>query len=160
VVQPFASPDATEPLRLGVSRHRRNHHSPASNVLLVGDGELLAGTREAATAGLDEVVWLNLDDAVSCIGAGALFAEIDGRVITPPRSDGVPDTAWRNACIEEMDVMELRLEVAQLRAAESVACLWPWGSVQTVEMIDGASFADASLAPRIADAVVAAGSRT
>lgn len=159
VAGPFSSPDASKPLRLGVSRHRRNHHSPTINTLLLGDGELLAGSREATAADVDEVVWLNLDDNVSCAGSAALFAELDGRVVTSPLADGVPESAWRAACIDEIGAVELHLHVGELLAARSVACVWPWGSVQAVGAIDDTSYADTSLATRLTDSIATAGAR-
>lgn len=153
VTEPFTAPDASTPLRLIVSRHRRNHRSPTANALLLGDAELRAGTREATAAACDEVVWLQLDDAVSCIGPGVLFAEIAGRVVTPPLADGVPDSAWRGACIDRATVAEARISLDALRSATSVACLWPWGSVQAVAQIDDVTYADHSLAPTLAAAI-------
>ncbi len=155
VAEPFAAPDVSTPLRLLVSRHRRNHHSPTANALLLGDADFRAGTREATAAGCDEVVWLQLDDAVSCIGPGALFAEIAGRLVTPPLGDGVPDSAWRGACVDGATVAEDHVSLAALRSATSVACVWPWGTVQTVAEIDGAPSADHSLAPLLTAALAA-----
>jgi branched-subunit amino acid aminotransferase/4-amino-4-deoxychorismate lyase len=160
VVRPFRVPDSSAPLRLCISHHRRNHHSPTINALFIGDTELRAGAREAIAAGCDEVVWLNLDDAVSCIGAGALFADVGGRVVTPPRPEGVPDSAWRTGCIEEGAAVEQTVEVDDLRGAVAVACLWPWGSVQTVGAIDDVTYADGSLVARIGAALAAAAGRS
>jgi branched-subunit amino acid aminotransferase/4-amino-4-deoxychorismate lyase len=159
VTRPFVAPDASVPLRLCVSRHRRNHRSPTINALLLGDGELLAGTREATSIGYDEVVWLNLDDAVSCIGAGALVADLGGRIVTPRLTDGVPESAWRAVVVDVGDVVDARVELDDLRSASAVACVWPWGSVQAVEMIDDTAYADGSLAPRIAATIAAVAGR-
>ena len=159
VAAPFSAPDASDPLHLGVSIHRRNHHNPTINTLFLGDGELLAGTREAIAIGLDDVVWLNLDDNVSCIASGALFAKIDTEVVTPPLADGVPESAWRAACIDETGAVELHLDIKELLAAQSVACVWPWGSAQAVGTIDQTSYANASLATRLAASITTAGGR-
>ncbi len=156
VTAPFDLPDASVPLRLDVSRHRRNHHSPTINALVLGDGELLAGSREAAAAGFDEVVWLNLDDHVSCIGAGALFAEIDRQVVTPPLTDGVLESAWRAECIDATGAREQQLDVDDLLAADSVACVWPWGAAQSVAAIGDHHYADGTFAIRLAAAITAA----
>jgi branched-chain amino acid aminotransferase len=160
VVRPFTAPDSSSPLRLCISQHRRNHHSPTINALLLGDAELRAGAREAIAADRDEVVWLNLDDAVSCIGAGALFADIGGRVVTPPLADGVPDSAWRAACIEPGAAVEQHVDVGDLQGAAAVACVWPWGSVQPVGAIDDTTYTDGSLAGRISAALAAATARS
>jgi branched-subunit amino acid aminotransferase/4-amino-4-deoxychorismate lyase len=160
VVRPFTAPDASPPMHLCISQHRRNHRSPTINTLLVGDAELQAGTREAIAANCDEVVWLNLEDAVSCIGAGALFADLGDRVVTPPRAAGVPDSAWRTACVEEGVAVERTIGVDDLRGAVAVACLWPWGSVQTVAAIGGTTYVDGSLAERIGAALARARARS
>ncbi|MGZ8763868.1 MAG: aminotransferase class IV [Acidimicrobiia bacterium] len=160
VVRPFSAPDSSSPLRLCISQHRRNHHNPTINVLLLGDAELRAGSREAIAAARDEVVWLNLDDAVSCIGAGALFADVGSRVVTPPLADGVPDSAWRSACLEEGVAVEQVVDVDDLPGAVGVACLWPWGSVQTVGAIDDTTFTDVTLVGRISAALAAPTARS
>ena len=158
VTAPFTAPDASAPLRLGHSRHRRNQRNPTINALVLGDGELAAGTREATTAGLDEVVWLNLDDHVSCIGTGALFAELDGSVVTPPLTDGVPDSAWRAECFHGTDAQEQHLGVDDLLAADSVACVWPWGTAQAVAAIDRHEYNAGALATRLTTVIATAGS--
>lgn len=156
VVEPCAAPVTSTPLHLTVSRHRRSHRSPTSTALLLGDAELRAGTREAAATGRDDVVWLNLDEVVACVGAGVLVAEIGGEVVTPRRADGVPDSAWRTAVLEQGAAVEARIPVDDLRAARSVAGLWPWGSVQPVAAIDDIDCTGPPLAPRVEAAIVAA----
>ena len=158
VAEPFAAPDRAEPLRLGPSPSRRNHRSPTSSTLLLGDAELHAGTRSARAAGHDDVVWLNLDDVVSCIAAGTVVAEIEGSVVTPPLADGVPSTAWRTAVLDARAAVERRIDLDDLLAARAVACVWPWGSVQAVAAVDDTTYADGSLAVRL-DAVLAAATR-
>jgi branched-subunit amino acid aminotransferase/4-amino-4-deoxychorismate lyase len=156
VVEPWAAPVAAMPLRASVSHHRRNHHSPISSVLLLGDAEFSAGKREAAAAGRDNVVWLNLDEAVACVGTGVLFADIGGQVVTPLRGDGVPDSGWRTAAIAQGVAAEESIPLDDLRTAASVAVLWPWGSVQPVAAIDDVGYDDPTLATRVETAIVAA----
>ena len=126
--------------------------------MLLGDAELHAGTRSARAAGHDDVVWLNLDDVVSCIAAGTVVAEIEGSVVTPPLADGVPSTAWRTAVLDARAAVERRIDLDDLLAARAVACVWPWGSVQAVAAVDDTTYADGSLAVRL-DAVLAAATR-
>ena len=71
----------------------------------------------AAALGLDEAVLLNRDGAVADGSRNSVFAEIGGRLVTPPLDEGALPGVLRAALIAEGRAVEGRLTLDDLRAA-------------------------------------------
>jgi para-aminobenzoate synthetase / 4-amino-4-deoxychorismate lyase len=114
---PAAAPSA-HPVKLGIARDR----------LDPGDAFLRHKTTrrdihdrafaEAAAAGLDEVVLLNRDGQVADGARNSVFAELDGRLITPPLAAGALPGVLRAALVDEARAWEGELTLETLAGAE------------------------------------------
>ncbi|GEM_PF-1253216 len=126
-------------LRVGLSSYRRNHSSPACNLLLEQDGELLAGQSHRPQT--NATLWLNVDNNVALIDQHCVVAVLqDGSEVTPPLSDGALHTAWRQALLAGSAVSERSLSLAELLGAKSVSGLTPWGQTLSVASIEDRVF--------------------
>ena len=74
----------------------------------------------AVRAGLDEVLFLNERGELTEGSRTNIFAEIDGRLVTPPLSCGLLDGCLRRELLEEKRCTELVLMPADLRRARAV----------------------------------------
>ena len=77
------------PVSLHPSAIRRNETSPCSGLKTLGYLDAILAAREARARGFDEALFLNTQGRLACAGTGNLFAVLDGRLVTPPLSDGV-----------------------------------------------------------------------
>lgn len=77
------------PVSLSPSEIRRNETSPAARIKTLGYLDAILAAREARARGFDEALFLNTRGHLACAGTGNLFAILDGRLVTPPLSDGV-----------------------------------------------------------------------
>ncbi|WP_419952618.1 aminotransferase class IV [Methylobacterium sp.] len=77
------------PVSLHPSTIRRNETSPTARIKTLGYLDAILAAREARARGFDEALFLNTKGHLACAGTGNLFAILDGRLVTPPLSDGV-----------------------------------------------------------------------
>ena len=144
-----AARGAAGPIDAAVSPTPRNHLSPATGVLLLDDTELSAGARAAQRAGRDGCVWVDLDGRLSCLDQGALVLRFDGRLVTPSAGCGAVRTAWRDALVRGGSLEEGELVLADLRRADSAACLQPWATVRPVARVGDLVFGDRGAAEEL-----------
>jgi len=97
---------------------RRNEGSPLSRMKSLGalDNVLAAGV--AAKRGAEEAILSNNAGRIACGARANLFAVIDGRLVTPPISDGVLPGIARRVVLEIAAAKLLPSEEASLRAAD------------------------------------------
>jgi len=133
------SVDSPGGLRVSLSSHRRNQKSPAAQLLLAQDTELLAG--RVRTEHTDATLWLNLDAHVACIDQHSVFVRLsDARLLTPPLNDGAIHSACRSAQIESSGALEQSLTLGDLLDSQSITCLTPWGQTVPVASLSGREF--------------------
>lgn len=133
-------------LHLLTSPWRRNHHSPASSLLLASDAEYVIARREALGRGGDEALVLNLDGWVASAGRDAVIIRwSDGRVTTPPLSDGAPATPWRDLVLGDGEAVERSVMLDEIRSDPDaeVVLLAEDGTVVQVAAIDHEDLAGA-----------------
>jgi branched-chain amino acid aminotransferase len=109
---------------LATSDIRRNEKSPTSQLKSLGYLDNILAARDAKARNADDALLLNTVGAVACTTIANLFAIRDGRLITPPGSDGVLAGAMRGLVLE-------------LAAAAGIAS---GEATMTRDMLDSAEF--------------------
>lgn len=133
------SVDSPGGLRVSLSSHRRNQKSPAAQLLLAQDTELLAG--RVRTEHTDATLWLNLDGQVACIDQHSVFVRMsDATLLTPPLRDGAIHSACRSAQIESSGAVEQSLTLGDLLNSQSITCLTHWGQTVPVASLSAREF--------------------
>jgi para-aminobenzoate synthetase/4-amino-4-deoxychorismate lyase len=113
------SPPVSWSLRVGVSEFRVDAGDPylrhKTSRRALYDTEF----QRAAADGLDEVLFLNQRDELTEASRNTLFAEIDGRIVTPALSCGLLPGVFRRAALESGMAAEAVLTLRDLgRASE------------------------------------------
>lgn len=151
-----------EPTTLAVARCvRRNDRSPLSRLKTLAYGDNLLALREAIGAGAKDAVLLNTADRVACSSVGNLFRLKDGRLETPPASEGVLAGIVRAEVIAAagrlgMTAVERPLGIDDLAAADAVFLTNSVRLVQPVRALDGAPVGDGGhVARRLLDLLLA-----
>jgi branched-chain amino acid aminotransferase len=85
---------------LATSDIRRNEKSPTSQLKSLGYLDNILAARDAKGRGADDALLLNTVGAVACTTIANLFAIRDGRLVTPPGSDGVLAGVTRGLVLE------------------------------------------------------------
>jgi branched-chain amino acid aminotransferase len=121
---------------------RRNEGSPLSRIKSLGalDNVLAAGA--AVKAGADEAILANNIGSIACGARANLFAVIDGRLITPPTSDGVLPGIARRVLLEiagarRLPFAEASLRPADLLQAEEILLTNSLFEVRSIGRLDG-----------------------
>lgn len=83
-----SAPAPDGPVRLAISRIRRNDQSPAAGLKTLAYLDNVLARREAAAAGADEAVMLNTRGELACAAAANLFWVSEGRLFTPDLACG------------------------------------------------------------------------
>jgi branched-chain amino acid aminotransferase/4-amino-4-deoxychorismate lyase len=115
------APEAGTPVRLATSSVRRNPASPASRHKTLSYIDSVLALREAQAAGADEAVMLSTRGRPASAAAANLVFRIDGRLATPPLSEGVLAGTTRARLLAAIPEMETRrLTLADARRADGV----------------------------------------
>lgn len=115
------APEAGTPVRLATSSVRRNPASPASRHKTLSYIDSVLALREAQAAGADEAVMLSARGRPASAAAANLVFRIDGRLATPPLSEGVLAGTTRARLLAAIPEMETRrLTLADARRADGV----------------------------------------
>ncbi|WP_019904043.1 aminotransferase class IV [Methylobacterium sp. 77] len=130
------------PVSLYPSDIRRNETSPGSAIKTLGYLDAVLAAREARVRGFGEALFLNTRGNLACAGTGNLFAIREGRLVTPPLSDGVLPGIVRARILTLAGALglageERSLTLDEARAAEAVfmtnslRCLSPVTAIGT-----------------------------
>lgn len=115
------APEAGTPVRLATSSVRRNPASPASRHKTLSYIDSVLALREAQAAGADEAMMLSTRGRPASAAAANLVFRIDGRLATPPLSEGVLAGTTRARLLAAIPEMETRrLTLADARRADGV----------------------------------------
>ena len=115
------APEAGTPVRLATSSVRRNPASPASRHKTLSYIDSVLALREAQAAGADEAVMLSTRGRPASAAAANLVFRIDGRLATPPLSEGVLAGTTRARLLAAIPEIETRrLTLADARRADGV----------------------------------------
>lgn len=85
---PF-SPAIAKPLKVVISKFRRNEFSPLSNIKSLCYLDNIIARRDAAKEGADECILLNTKNNVACASVANIFIVTERGIITPKLEDGV-----------------------------------------------------------------------
>ncbi len=77
-----------KPLSVMISQYRRNENSPLCQVKALNYLDNIMARNQAVMAGFDDAIMLNSKGNISCATVANIFIDIDGKIITPPLSDG------------------------------------------------------------------------
>lgn len=122
---------------------RRNERSPLSRLKVLSYLDPLLALREAQGRGANEALLLNTADRLACAATANLFLiEPDGRLATPPPSEGVLPGITRGLVIEltrELGVgcVEAPLAPARLRSAAGAFLTGSLAGVRPLLAVDG-----------------------
>ncbi|MCJ2131066.1 aminotransferase class IV [Methylobacterium sp. E-045] len=136
------------PVSLHPSAIRRNETSPGSGLKTLGYLDAVLAAREARARGFDEALFLNTKGHLACAGTGNLFALWDGRLVTPPLSDGVLPGIVRARVLglaESLGIgtAERSLALEEVLAAEAVVMTNSLRGLSAVTAIGTTTFPDA-----------------
>jgi len=133
---------------------RRNEGSPLSRLKSLGalDNVLAAGL--AAKRGAEEAILANNAGCIACGARANLFALIDGRLVTPPVSDGVLPGIARRVVLEiaaasRIPVAEASLRPADLLRAEEILLTNSLFEIRSVTRLDDRATNGRALADRL-----------
>jgi branched-chain amino acid aminotransferase/4-amino-4-deoxychorismate lyase len=115
------APEAGTPVRLATASVRRNPASPASRHKTLSYIDSVMALNEAAALGADEAVMFNTRGRPASAAAANLVFRIDGKIVTPPLSEGVLAGTTRTRLLEALPEMgERRLTQAEARRADAL----------------------------------------
>ena len=120
---------------------RRNEGSPLSRMKSLGalDNVLAAGL--AAQRGAEEAIVANNAGSIVCGARANLFASIDGRLVTPPVSDGILPGIARRVVLEiaaasDLPCAEISLRQADLLKAEEILLTNSLFEIRSITRLD------------------------
>jgi branched-chain amino acid aminotransferase len=100
---------------------RRNPASPASRHKTLSYIDSVMALREAHLAGADEAMMFNTRGRPASAAAANLVFRIDGKILTPPLSEGVLAGTTRTRLLEALpEMVERRLTQAEARRADAL----------------------------------------
>jgi branched-chain amino acid aminotransferase len=105
---------------LAIARVPRNQHSPLARIKSLAYLDNILAAREAAAAGADDALILNLDGHVACSTIANAFILRGTRLTTPPLSDGCLDGIMRGIVLAEAEKLGLAIEEASFAPADIV----------------------------------------
>jgi branched-chain amino acid aminotransferase len=131
-------PDAPPPVHaIFAAGTRRNQFSPLSLIKSLSYGDNVLAMLEAQEKGANEAFILNAEGHVACATSGNVFALEEGRVLTPPLSDGVLDGITRAILMATLPVREQSLTPERLLSADGVYLTNSVWGIRPVEKLNG-----------------------
>jgi len=115
------APEAGAPVRLATASVRRNPASPASRYKTLSYIDSVLAFRQALALGADEALMLNTRGRPASAAAASLVFEVDGRMVTPPPSEGVLEGTTCARLLAAMPGLESRrLTLGEARRATAI----------------------------------------
>lgn len=98
----------------------RNEYSPLSQIKSTNYGDNILCLLEAKAKGANEALISNIKGDIVCASSGNIFVILDGKLHTPPLSDGVLDGVTRQIMIEKYPVIISSINMQDLQKAEGI----------------------------------------
>lgn len=131
-------PDEFPPIHAIISETvRRNEGSPLSRIKSCNYGDNILALLEAKEKGANEAILLNNKGFITCASAGNIFAEINGKLFTPPLSDGCMDGVTRKIIIERFDAQEKSLTADNLKNTNGIYITNSIKGIKSVTSLNG-----------------------
>lgn len=122
--------------QVATSAWPRNERSPLVGLKTISYAENAVALGQARAAGFSEAILGNLAGSL-CEGTGSnVFVVVDGRVITPPLSDGCLAGITRELVVQWCDVQESTLPLSALHTADEVFITSSTRDVHPVDRVD------------------------
>ena len=115
---------------------RRNEHSPFSRIKSLQYGDNMLALLEAQHNGANEALMLNTEGHVVCATTSNVFILEEGRVLTPPLSDGALDGITRAFVMHNIPVKEHSLSMERLLSADGVYLTNSINGIRPVEKLN------------------------
>lgn len=119
--QPWSPALAGQPARLVIASTPRNEHSMLSRIKSLAYLDNILAAREAAAAGTDDALILNMQGRVACTTIANLFALKGDRLLTPPASEGCLDGVMRGLVLDHAGALGLTVEETAIAPADLLA---------------------------------------
>ena len=116
---------------------RRNEGSPLSRIKSCNYGDNILAMMEATAQGANEAILLNNRGNAACASAGNIFIVQDGRLFTPPLSEGAMDGIIRKILIEDHGASEKIITQDDLQSAQGLYITNSIRGAAAVVMLDG-----------------------
>jgi para-aminobenzoate synthetase/4-amino-4-deoxychorismate lyase len=120
ISQEIAAARPGRPLRVAVSARRLDPADPYLRHKTTRREIYDTAFSEAAASGHDEVLFLNRREEVTEASRNTFFAEIEGKLITPPMSCGVLPGVLRQSLLARGEAYEAPLTLADLQRARAL----------------------------------------
>ena len=117
ITHEVAASPLTRALRVGIADQRLDQADPYIRHKTTRREIYDAAFNEAAALGLDETLFLNRHGQVAEASRNNLFAEIDGRLVTPSLSCGLLPGILRRSLLETGEAIEGELVLADLKSS-------------------------------------------
>lgn len=114
------TPSPARPMRVCVSTHRTDAGDPCLRHKTTRRALYDAAFQRAEASGFDEVLFLNQRGEVTEASRNSLFAELDGRLVTPALSCGLLPGVLRRTLIDQGGAAEAVLTLADLARASAL----------------------------------------
>ncbi len=138
----FAAPDP-----MPVPRHivfarkvRRNEGSPLSRIKNFNYGDNILALAEAREKGAHEALMLNNAGNVTCATTANIAIVHNGRLYTPPLSDGCQEGVTRGLLLERFDVVDKSLSEDDVRSADALYLINSLRGAVRIETLEGEPF--------------------
>jgi branched-chain amino acid aminotransferase len=133
---------------------RRNEGSPLSQMKSLGYLDNVLAARDAADRGAEEAILLNNAGRVAGAARANLFAVLDGRLLTPPLSDGVLPGIARRVVLElaaalRIPTEEASLSPADLRGAREIFLTNSLFEIRSIGQLDDREFGQSEVAAKL-----------
>ncbi|MCK0196836.1 aminotransferase class IV [Ancylobacter sp. 6x-1] len=131
-----------QPARLAIATGRRNSLSNITNLKTLNYLDHILAAREAAKAGVEDALMLNIGGRVACSTIANVFALKQSRLATPPLIEGCLPGVMRGILLETAPMLgfepvETALTVEELMAADAVFLTNSVRFLRPVTAIDG-----------------------
>ncbi len=122
LIAPAALPEsADKPVTAVIARGtRRNAFSPLSAVKSLNCGDNIVARIEARDRGADDALMPNGTGTIACATSANVFLVVDGKVVTPPVSDGALPGVMRGLLFGPLAAEEMPITEAMLMRADEV----------------------------------------
>jgi branched-chain amino acid aminotransferase len=133
---------------------RRNEGSPLSRMKSLGYLDNVLAAREAADRGAEEAILMNNAGRVAGAARANVFAVRDGRLLTPPLSDGVLPGIARRVVLDlaaalRIPTEEASLSPADLAGAAEIFLTNSLFEIRSVGRLDDRAFGAAEMAAKL-----------
>jgi branched-chain amino acid aminotransferase len=140
VVTASAYARPTAPAVLVTSRIRRNETAPSARHKTLSYIDNTMARAEAVAQGADEALLFNTHDRIASGACCNIFLIIDGRIVTPPATEGALPGSFRAALMEaNAQIIERAITLDELAHADAAFITNALHGVRTVSRLDGRS---------------------